>query len=316
MAYSPEVEARLQDWRDSLEDLLTVLGGDTGGRTLDQLRVGYGQMMSGHPVSDGVTVDELELAGIPTLRVTPTSGASDAHLLYFHGGAYLVGTPAGYLGLASRLALANDCTVYVPDYRLAPEHPFPTPILDCVQAYGGLLERGVDPNRVVFAGDSAGGSLTISVMVHARNRGWPLPAGGTAISPWCDLEHAGRSMRTREGIDPLCTRTALDAQARAFLQGARPEHPDASPIHADLRGLPPILIQVGEAEVMMSGAIRLAEHLAESGVRSTLEVWPNMFHVWHLFAAILDEGQQAIEASSQFHRRLLQPARRTLAPAR
>jgi len=153
-------------------------------------------------------------------------------------------------------------------------------------------------------------------MVNARNRGWPLPAGGTAISPWCDLEHSGRSMRTREGIDPLCTQAALDVQARAFLQGARPEHPDASPVHADVQGLPPILVQVGEAEVMMSGAIRLAEHLAEGGVRSTLEVWPNMFHVWHLFAAILDEGQQAIDAISQFHRRLLGPAHPTFTPSR
>ena len=146
-------------------------------------------------------------------------------------------------------------------------------------------------------------------MVHARNRGWPLPAGGTAISPWCDLEHAGRSMRTREGIDPLCTRSALDAQAKAFLQGARPEHPDVSLVHADVRGLPPILIQVGEAEVMMSGAIRLSEHLAESGVRTTLQVWPDMFHVWHLFAAILDEGRQAIDDISQFNGRVLGLAR-------
>jgi monoterpene epsilon-lactone hydrolase len=305
MKYSVAVERRLQDWRDSLVNLLDLLEGSPGGRDLGELRSGYDEMLAGHPMCDGVVVDALQLGTVPALRVSPATQSPGAHVVYFHGGAYLFGAPRGYLGLASRIAIANDAAVYLPDYRLAPEYPYPTPILDCVDAYGALLDNGVDPKSVFFVGDSAGGSLAVTVMIHARNRGWPLPAGATAISPWCDLEHAGRSMRTREGIDPLCTRAALDVQARAFLQGARPHMPDASPIYADVSGLPPVLIQVGEAEVMMSGAIRLAEHLAESGVRMNLEVWPNMFHVWPLFAAILPEGQAAIDSSAAFHRRCL-----------
>ncbi len=310
MKYSPPVERRLQDWRDSLTDLLDLLEADAGGRSLDDLRAGYVEMLMGHPVCDGVVIDESRLGSVDTMRVRPADGPPDAHIMYFHGGAYLFGAPRGYLGLASRIAIANNAVVHLPDYRLAPEHPYPAPILDCVQAYGALLETGVDPRSVLFAGDSAGGSLTVSVMVHARDRGWPLPAGATAISPWCDLAHTGRSMRTRAGTDPLCSREALDVQARAFLQGARPDEPDASPIHAAVGGLPPVLVQVGEAEVMMSSAIRLAEHLAESGVRADLQVWPSMFHVWHLFAAILPEGQDAIDQSAAFHRRCLADAYR------
>src|SRR5690606_37195260 len=137
----------------------------------------------------------------------------------------------------------------------------------------------------------AGGALTISVMLHARKRGLPLPKAGIAVSPWVELEHRGESMRTRDGIDPLCTREALDKQARAFLGGARAIEPDASPVHADLRGLPPFLIHIGEAEVMLSGAMELAAQMAQQRVRVSLEVWPDMFHVWHMFAAVLPEGQ-------------------------
>ena len=296
MTYSDAVEEGLQRWRDSLGDLLDILAGKPSGRSLDQLRDGYVEMLQLHPVLDGVEVAETTLGGVPTLQVRPP-GEARGHLMYFHGGAYLFGAARGYLGLASRLAIAGQVVVHVPDYRLAPDHPYPTPILDCVDAYAGLLASGADPARTFFCGDSAGGALTVSVMVHARDRGWPLPAGGTAISPWCDLTHGGASMTTRHGIDPLCTKEALDLQAAAFLGGADPTSWDASPVHADLTGLPPILVQVGEAEVMMSGAVLLAERLAAAGVRTNLEVWPQMFHVWHLFASALPEAEQAIHSS-------------------
>ena len=304
MTYSDAVEEGLQRWRDSLGDLLDILAGKPSGRSLDQLRDGYVEMLQLHPVLDGVEVAETTLGGVPTLQVRPP-GEARGHLMYFHGGAYLFGAARGYLGLASRLAIAGQVVVHVPDYRLAPDHPYPTPILDCVDAYAGLLASGADPARTFFCGDSAGGALTVSVMVHARDRGWPLPAGGTAISPWCDLTHGGASMTTRHGIDPLCTKEALDLQAAAFLGGADPTSWDASPVHADLTGLPPILVQVGEAEVMMSGAVLLAERLAAAGVRTNLEVWPQMFHVWHLFASALPEAEQAIHSAVHFHDTLL-----------
>jgi len=261
-------------------------------------------MLRQHPAPEGISVADIELGSISAKRIVPTSGEPKRTLVYFHGGAYLFGSAEGYVPLAGRLAIALDAEVIIPDYRLAPEHPYPLPILDCVAAYEHLLTSGYDPGSILFAGDSAGGALSVSVMLHARERGLALPRAGVAISPWVELEHRGESMQTRDGIDPLCAREPLDQQASAFLGGASPTEPDASPVHADLRELPPFLIHIGEAEVMLSGATDLASRMAEHQVRVTLEVWPSMFHVWHLFAAVLPEGQQAIERIAEFVRGL------------
>ncbi len=305
--YNTKTEAGLQAWRDSLVDLLDVLAGKST-RSMDELRAGYTDMLKQHPAPTGIEVDDIMMGATPAKRVRPNNLVDGRTLIYFHGGAYLFGSSEGYVALAGRLALALRAEVLIPDYRLAPEHPYPTPILDCVDAYKWLLDQGQDPRKTVFAGDSAGGSLTVTVMVHARERGLALPAAGLAISPWADIAHMGESMRTRDGIDPLCTQSALDLQARAFLGGARATSPDASPVHADLRGLPPILVQIGEAEVMLSGAINLAIRLGEHRVHSVLEIVPDMFHVWHLFAAVLPEGQQAIDRAARFAKAALTDA--------
>jgi acetyl esterase/lipase len=188
----------------------------------------------------------------------------------------------------------------MPDYRLAPEHPFPTAIDDTLASYKWLLDNGHDSKSIAFSGDSAGGAMVVSVMVAARNAGLALPAAGVAISPWANLEHSGSSMKTRDGIDPTVSLAGLDLMAKAFLNGALKNNPDASPVFADVRGLPPILVQIGESEVMLSDAMRLATHLAENRVRVSLEVWPGMFHVWHMFAAILPEGMQALQGAAAF----------------
>lgn len=306
--YDAMTEAGLQAWRDALSDLLDVLAG-TSSRSMDDLRAGYTEMLLRHPSPEGIRVEEIMLGDVPARRVIPDDVTPGRTLVYFHGGAYLFGSAEGYVALGGRLAHALRAEVIIPDYRLAPEHPYPTPILDCVDAYESLLEKGHDPQSMLFAGDSAGGALTVSVMTRARDRGLPLPAGGIAISPWVDLTHSGTSMRTREGIDPLCTRAALDLQAQSFLGGERATVPEASTVRADLRGLPPILIQIGEAEVMLSGALELAAALAEQRVAVTLEVAPDMFHVWHLFAASLPEAREAIERAGAFGERLVRSAR-------
>jgi epsilon-lactone hydrolase len=298
--YSAQVEARLDDWRNSLADLLDILAGAPAERSLNQLRADYIVMLNRHGRPDGIRVVDAPMGVVPALRVSPDGLETRRHVIYFHGGAYIFGGPEGYVGLAGRIALALGAHVYLPDYRLAPEFPYPAPIDDCVDAYAWLLDQGIGAREIAFAGDSAGGTLTVTVMTRALRRGLPVPAAGVPMSPWCDLEHKGDSMRSRHGIDPLCTRDALDLQARVFLGGARPTNPDASPVNADLRGLPPILVQIGEAEVMMSGAIDLARNLAESGVFTELQVWPDMFHVWHLFAEVLPEGQRAIDSLAAF----------------
>jgi len=303
------VAERLKDWGDSLAQLIPILEGDPATQTLDELRDNYVTMLKGHPVPENLIVEHADLGGVPGTVIMPPEVIEGRTLVYFHGGAYIFGASAGYVGLGGRLALALKAKVVLPDYRLAPEHAYPTPIEDCLAVYKWLLDEGHDPDQLVFAGDSAGGSLTVSVMVHARDAGLPLPAGGVAISPWADLEHTGSSMTSRHGIDPLCTKDALDVQARTFLAGAAANSPDASPVFADVSGLPPILVQIGENEVMLSGAMRLATHLAENRVRTTLEVWPGMFHVWHLFAAILPDGQQAINNAADFLRQAIESRR-------
>lgn len=300
--YNEATELGLQAWRDSLAGLLVALAADADPALLQELRAGYTDMLRRHTVPDEVVVEQVEIGGTAARRVLPAKREPGRTLIYFHGGAYLFGSAEGYVALGARLGHALRAEVLIPDYRLAPEHPYPEPILDCVAFYESVLAHGYEADGIVFAGDSAGGALTVSVMIHARDRGIPLPAAGIAISPWADLSHSGESMRTREGIDPLCTREALDIQARAFLQGARVTSPDASPVTADLRDLPPILIQIGEAEVMLSGGIELATRLAEHRVRVSLEVWPDMFHVWHLFGADLDDARRAIDRVADFSR--------------
>lgn len=220
--------------------------------------------------------------------------------MYIHGGAYIVGRPDGYHGIGGNYAKMLGARVYMPDYRLAPEHTFPASIDDTLRAYEWLLEQKIPANRIAFSGESAGGAMVVSVMVAAKSKGLPLPAVGSSISPWANLEHTGASMSNREGLDPLNAKSVLDILARTFLGDTLANHPLASPVFADVTGLPPILVQIGENELMLSDAMRLATHLADNRVRVNLEVWPAMFHAWHFYAAILPEGQQAMESSVRF----------------
>jgi acetyl esterase/lipase len=198
----------------------------------------------------------------------------------------------------ARLATATESTVYAPDYRLAPEHPFPAAVDDAMAAYRGLLEQGHDHKRIALAGDSAGGGLVIAALVALRDTGMPLPACAFSISPWTDLACTGGSMRAKASADPLITKAGALLFAKLYLNGADPESPLASPIFADLHGLPPILIQVGSREVLLDDTIRITQRLRDDGVDVCYELWDDMIHVWHLFAHRIDEGQQALDAAA------------------
>jgi acetyl esterase/lipase len=163
-----------------------------------------------------------------------------------------------------------------------------------------MLAHGVEPSRLVVLGDSAGGTLVVSVQVALRDAGDPLPAAGVAISPWANLTHSGESFTTKVGVDPLCTKAALDVQAALFLGGAPADDARVSPVFADVHGLSPTLVQIGEAEVMLSDAVRLADRLATAAVQTRLDVWPGMFHVWHLFAETMPEAARAIDDIAAF----------------
>lgn len=308
MAFNDLVTHRLNRWAESLQDLGPVIRGENTDVTIAEIRQSYISKMAEHPTPADVRIEQVDMGGVAATLVTPEKVEGDRMLFYIHGGAYIVGGPGGYHGLAAAFAKVMKARVYLPDYRLAPEHPFPVPIEDTFAAYRWLIEKGQDPKSVTFAGDSAGGAMVVSVMVMARNAGVPLPAGGAALSPWANLEHTGASMFNREGLDKLNTKAGLDLMARTFLAGALPNSPEASPVFADVRGLPPILVQIGEQELMLSDAIRLAAHLGENRVRVSLEIWPGMFHVWHMFHAGLAEGREAIVNAAMFLDRAVEAA--------
>ncbi|MEE4746422.1 alpha/beta hydrolase [Pseudomonas alliivorans] len=295
-----KVESAVQTWANSLSDLVPVLKGLDTTTKMSDIRDAYATMLAQNPAPVGVRFEAVDMGGVPGTLVTPDEIKTDAVVMYIHGGAYIVGRPDGYHGIGGNYAKMLGARVYMPDYRLAPEHTFPASIDDTLRAYEWLLEQKIPANRIAFSGESAGGAMVVSVMVAAKSRGLPLPAVGSSISPWANLEHTGASMSNREGLDPLNAKSVLDILARTFLGDTLANHPLASPVFADVTGLPPILVQIGENELMLSDAMRLATHLADNRVRVNLEVWPAMFHAWHFYAAILLEGQQAMESSVRF----------------
>jgi acetyl esterase/lipase len=303
-----EAQAFVKQWSESLLDLGPVLTGENKTVSLDEIRALYNRMLAQNPAPASITFEHVVIGGIPGQVASPDVLKTDAIVVYIHGGAYIVGGPDGYHGISGNLAKMLGAKVFLPDYRLAPEHPFPTAIDDTLRFYKGLLDAGHPASRIVFAGESAGGAMTVTAMVAARNAGVPLPAGGVAISPWANLEHTGISMTNRETIDPLNSKAGLVFLARVFLQGALPNHPMASPVFADVTGLPPIMVQMGEAELMLTDGMRLAAHLAENRVRMTLEVWPHMFHAWHFVGTLQLEAQQAMESAALFLEQCLRKA--------
>jgi epsilon-lactone hydrolase len=215
----------------------------------------------------------------------------DRAVLYLHGGGYVIGSINTHRRLAYDISAASGARVLVIDYRLAPEHPFPAAVEDAAKAWRWLLQQNFATNRLAIAGDSAGGGLTIATLVNLRDQKFDLPACAVAISPWIDLEGAGNSITTRAAQDPMVQKDGLLWMAGLYLGGKDAKTPLAAPLHADLKGLPPILVQVGTAEMLLDDSTRIAERLHAAGVDVRLSVWPNMLHVFPLFAPILSEGR-------------------------
>lgn len=265
-------------------------------------RQGFDLMAEKFPLPADVTCTPVDVAGIPAAWVSAPGADPGRVLLYFHGGGYVIGSITTHRELAGRLSRAAAARVLLLDYRLAPEHPYPAAVEDAVAAYRWLIGQGAVPQRTVIAGDSAGGGLTVAALVALRDAGDPLPAAGVCLSPWVDMEGIGASMTTKAAVDPIVQHPGLAWFAEQYLGGAHPRTPLAAPLYADLQGLPPLLIQVGSAETLLDDATRLAERARAAGVEVALEVWEEMIHVWHFFAAMLPEGRQAIEGLGNYIR--------------
>lgn len=251
----------------------------------------------------GVQRIAIDAGGVAAEWVVAPASQDDRHILYLHGGGFVIGTPALYRHLTWRIAAAAQARVLAIDYRLAPEHPFPAALDDALAAYEFLLPDGADPRRVAVVGNSAGGGLVFSLLLRCRDEGrLPLPAAAVALSPWTDLALTGASLQRNARADPFIDRAEMPLIAGWYLAGADPREPYASPLYGDPGGLPPTLVQVGSDEVLRDNSTRLVERMRAAGCDVTLEIWPRMPHVWHLFAAMMPEARRAITRIGAFVR--------------
>jgi len=295
---SPQLEQAMEIWRRTATSL--------AGKGVWESRLGFLEIWLSftRPPSD-VTYRPVAAGGVKAEWVIPPQAAEGKAILYFHGGGYVFCSPDTHRELVAHLAKAAGIQALLLDYRLAPEFPFPGAVEDAVAAYRWLLSQGYRPEGVGLAGDSAGGGLAVAAMVAFRYLGLPMPGASVCFSPWTDLACTGASMETKAKEDPIVSKLLLQALAAIYLQGADPTTPLASPLYADLRGLPPLLVQVGTAETLLDDSRRLAERCREAGVEVQLDEWEGMPHVWHFFVSFLPEAQEAIAKAGEFLRRHL-----------
>lgn len=284
--------------RDALDTMLR--GADVfGGDTLDQQRKQFEHIQTAAPTPPDVRTDRTTLGDVPVITIDVDSVESGGVVLYFHGGAYCLGSAFASVNLASEVGRNAGCRVVTVDYRLAPEHPGPAAVQDAVAAYRALLDGGFDPTKVALAGESAGGGIAIATLVAIKSAGLPQPAAAAVFSPWVDLGMSGTSSTTHDAVDPILNRAGALAIAANY-GGSNLEDPAISPLFADLTGLPPLLVQVGTHEILLDDAVRLAARAAAAHVSVTLEVTAEVPHVFQAFAAILDEGRDALRSAGQF----------------
>jgi acetyl esterase/lipase len=270
--------------------------------TVEEARANLEAMASLAPLPPDVQVEKVVADGVPGEWLTPPGVSGERVILHLHGGGYVMGSCSTERDLAARLGAASDARVLSVEYRLAPEHSFPAALEDSVAACRWLFNEDAPPERLAITGASAGGGLAAATLLSLRDAGDPLPAAAVLISPWADLLCTGDSMVTRAEVDPWLNPQTAKLGARFYLGAADGRLPLASPVYADLHGLPPLLIHAGDDEILLDDSTRLAERARAAGVEVTLDVWDGMWHVWHAFAFMLPEGEQAIEEIGSFIR--------------
>ncbi|HJU16321.1 MAG TPA: alpha/beta hydrolase [Stellaceae bacterium] len=262
---------------------------------LDELRRMFEQWgnITGEP--GGVDYSETDAGGVPALWAAPKGCAEDRVLLCAHGGGYVVASMYTHRKTYAHVAKAVGCRALIVDYRRAPENPHPGPVNDMARSYKWLIDQGIRPGHVALIGDSAGGGLAVTTILRAREQGLPLPAATMPLSPWLDMEASGESFTTNAEKDLLVTRDIIKTMADTFLgEGGNRNDPLANPLHADLKGFPPIYIQVGADETLLDDSRKLADLARSCGVDVTLEIVPEMQHVFHFLAGTAPEADQAI----------------------
>jgi len=275
-------------------------------KRLEDIRNAQEQMAAIGEMSKDITIEDIMVNGISSVWISSPGVTKDQVVLYLPGGGYIQGSTNLHKDLVSRISRASKSRVLMIDYRLAPENPYPAALEDSVSAYKWLIDnKGINPKSIVISGDSAGGGLTAATLLKLRDIGITLPAAAILLSPWTDLDITGDSVRSKRRIDPYIDASALFFDADLYVGNNDPKNPYISPLYGDLKGLPPLLIQVGSAELILDDSIRFAEKAKSAGVEVILDVWEDMVHVFQVFAAWVPEGEQAIEKIGEFIQKLM-----------
>ncbi|MEZ4292077.1 MAG: alpha/beta hydrolase fold domain-containing protein [Myxococcota bacterium] len=271
-----------------------------GGETVLEMRAKMEAASAAAPMPEATKLVDVDAQGAKAQWTDADGARGDAAFVYLHGGGYVMGSLVTHRNLVANLSRQAGIRALSVDYRLAPEHPFPPPSKMPWNAVLYVQSQGIAPDRIVVAGDSAGGGLTAATLLALRDRGHAMPAAGVLISPWLDLTQSGDTIRSLADADPMVTLDLLTKSAAAYAAKTDPKAPLVSPLFADLAGLPPLLIHVGTAEILLDDARRFAAAAKAAGVDATLEEWPDMIHVWHSFAGLLPESQQAVDRIAAF----------------
>jgi acetyl esterase/lipase len=290
-----------QQQRNALDKLLRAgpleLGGD-----VEEQRVIFEEMIRAAPVPADAAISHGSLGGVPVVKIGLDGAEPGRVILYLHGGAYTIGTAASAVGLAADLGRRARARLVSVDYRLAPEHPYPAALEDAVAAYRGLLADGLSPSAIAIAGESAGAGLVAATLVVLKREGLPQPSAAVLLSPWVDLTLSGDSIREKAALDPVLTLDGLKRRARDYIGAADPADELVSPVFAHLAGLPPLLVQAGSHEILLDDAVRIAARAAAADVAVTLQVTPQVPHVFQGFASVLDEAGAALSQAGDFIR--------------
>lgn len=267
-------------------------------------RAAFDDLMSRTPQADTVTYEAAEIGGVAGWWCRTAEATPGTAILYFHGGAYVVGSAQAYRNFVGQIVAQAKVDAFIPDYGLAPERPFPAAVEDGDAAYRGLMAAGI--SRIAILGDSAGGGLALVIATRmtaaARNGLAPKPVAAVVISPWADLALTGDSMTTRARHDPLLTREALERARITYLGATDPRDPEASPLYGDLAGLPPVMLHVGEDEILLADARRMADSIVAAGSTAELHVWQGMVHVFPANVALLKAAAEALDIVATFVR--------------
>jgi monoterpene epsilon-lactone hydrolase len=289
-----------------IDSIRALLGSQPRPVGWDERRRRLDEVGSIWPVADDVAFDAVDLDGVPgEFSIVPGSDPSRV-LLFFHGGGYCSGSIVSHRRMVTEAGRAGGLRTLAVGFRLAPEHPFPAAYEDALTAWRWLRKQGIAANQVVVGGDSAGGGLTLALAMRLRDAGEQLPGCLWLASPWTDLTMSGATLETKDAVDPLIHKGYLGELADAYVPaGMARTDPRISPLYADLRGLPPVLIQVGSAETLLDDSVRFAGAAGAADVAATLEIWPDMIHAWPLWNARLEAGRQALVRVGQFIRQHL-----------